>query len=100
MAEPIRLIGGRRMQCKDIPADAFLDAVRSSCAETGTANRADVAAHLENYIGPVPWNLFLAKARQLIRAGKLDGCACGCAGDFRVRAQDPSLSSGGNGRRQ
>lgn len=32
----------------------------------------------------VPERVLLAKLRRLVRAEKLDGCACGCRGDFTV----------------
>lgn len=82
----IRYVGGRRMQCKDIPTPLFLDCVNQAVTDSGwtTATHRHVLAVLEPRVGPVPWNLFLAKARNLIAQGRLDGCACGCAGDFRV----------------
>jgi len=36
----------------------------------------------------VPPKVLLAKARRLIRREVIDGCACGCRGDF-VRPQPP-----------
>jgi hypothetical protein len=82
----IRLTGGRRMQCKDVPDDAFLDAVRRT---PGTAAmhwrmRWDVRNTLEAALGPIPINLFLAKARRLIARGLLGGCDCGCRGDYHL----------------
>ncbi|MFD7995539.1 hypothetical protein [Streptomyces mexicanus] len=85
MSESIRYINGRPMQCKDIPDLMFLEAVREA-TETSTANVWKVQELLENVMGPIPWNLLLAKARRLIAAGKLTGCACGCRGDFAVPA--------------
>jgi hypothetical protein len=82
----IRLVNGRRMQCKDIPDATFLDAVRRAPG-TSSANwrmRWNVHAILEAQLGPIPGNLFLAKARKLIAAGKLGGCPCGCRGDWHL----------------
>lgn len=82
----IRLIDGRRMQCKDIPDAAFLEAVHHSPG-TSSQNwrmRWDVHATLEAALGPIPENLLLAKARKLIDAGKLGGCPCGCRGDWHL----------------
>jgi hypothetical protein len=74
------------MQCKDIPDVVFLDAVRrtpgTSCAMWRMSW--DVEAALEEVIGPIPGNLFLAKARKLCAAGKLGGCPCGCRGDYHL----------------
>lgn len=85
-ATNIRLVDGRRMQCKDIPDHAFLDAVRRSPG-TPSQNwrmRWIVHAALEEAVGPIPENLLLAKARKLIAAGKLGGCDCGCRGDWHL----------------
>ena len=32
----------------------------------------------------VPEKVMLAKLRRLIRSGKIDGCVCGCRGDFTL----------------
>lgn len=82
----IRMVGDRRMQCKDIPDEAFLDAVRRTPG-TSSSNwrmRWDVQAALEAAIGPVPENLFLAKARRLFAKGLVGGCDCGCRGDYHL----------------
>ncbi|MGW7398117.1 hypothetical protein ACWGH7_16650 [Streptomyces cyaneofuscatus] len=73
------------MQCKDIPDDLFLEAVRDSGrTPSGWATRWDVQAALESLMGPVPGRVILAKARKLIKAEKMDGCTCGCRGDFQL----------------
>jgi hypothetical protein len=78
----IRMVGSRRMQCKDIPDEAFLDAVRRA-GPTGTWRmRWDVQTELEKTLGPIPGNLLMAKARKLKAAGKMGGCDCGCRGDW------------------
>jgi hypothetical protein len=98
-----------RLQAKDIADDAFLDAIDRVCTIRGFhgfgASRWDVAAVLagddERVIetartanipgahGPrikdydaFPDKLVLAKARKLVRRGVIDGCVCGCRGDF------------------
>ena len=80
----IRMVGGRRMQCKDVPDEAFIDAVRRAGEPGRWRMRWNVHELLEQEIGPVPENLFLAKARKLIARGLMDGCACGCRGDFEL----------------
>ena len=84
MSEPanIRLVDGRRMQCKDIPDAVFLDAVRYTGEPGSWRMRWHVRARLESVLGPVPENLFMAKARRLCDRGVLHGCPCGCRGDF------------------
>jgi hypothetical protein len=82
----IRIVDGRRMQCKDIPDGVFLDAVRRTQG-TSSGNwrmRWNVQDALEEVIGPVPENLFLAKVRRLFAKGLLGGCDCGCRGDYHL----------------
>jgi hypothetical protein len=75
---------GRFMQCKDIPDQVFLDAVRRtpSRGAVGWRLRWEVQEELGRAIGSIPTNLFLAKARRLIARGFLGGCGCGCRGDW------------------
>lgn len=35
----------------------------------------------------LPPNLVLAKMRQMIRRGVIDGCSCGCRGDFEITSK-------------
>jgi hypothetical protein len=83
----IRLIDGRRMQCKDISDEVFLAALRRvpGSANCGWRNRWAVHAELEAVVGPVPERLMLAKARRLIARGLMKGCACGCRGDWQIK---------------
>jgi hypothetical protein len=67
------------MQAKDIADEAFLDAVRQADAKHGCVTYWHVAELLE-----APEKVVLAKARRLISRGLLDGCTCGCRGDFEV----------------
>lgn len=97
MSEPagIRMIDGRRMQCKDIADEVFLDAVRLTPGTRGSTDpdgwrmRWDVQERLESVLGPIPENLFVAKARKLMAAGKLGGCDCGCRGDYHLPCGQP-----------
>lgn len=95
----IRMVGGRRMQCKDIPDEVFLDAVRRTPGYDGSTKpdvwrmRWNVQAELEKELGPIPENLFLAKARRLGRRGLLGGCTeCTCRGDYHIAADCPHPS--------
>lgn len=76
------------MQAKDIPDATFLEAVRKlqsvwrwnpflGRAITGPASVWDLANTLQ-----ASDKVVRAKARRLIRRGLLDGCPCGCRGDF------------------
>lgn len=85
------------MKASDITDGAFIDAVSYCCAEweMGVASRWDVTAVLAGHPedvggGPrdypdMPWKVVLAKARSLIRRGLIDGCDCGCRGNFEVK---------------
>lgn len=82
------------VQAKDIPDEVFIAAV-ATCSvrqaqEWGHAdawsNRMDVTAELSQVLGvEVPWKVTIAKAAKLIKRGLMDGCACGCRGDFDLR---------------
>lgn len=88
------------MQCKDIPDEVFLDAVRTAGRLLGTRAAfswsvscvlAGHPEHLEQLPAAgghvlgyqcFPWRLIRAKAAKLIGAERMDGCPCGCRGDF------------------
>jgi hypothetical protein len=85
----IRHVGGRRMQCKDIPDAAVCDAIRDTpgTGEPAAAPwrmRWDVQAALEATTGPIPERLFLAKMRRMVAKGLVGGCDCGCRGDYHL----------------
>lgn len=71
-----------RMQCKDIPDAAMLEAVRRAPGIWRLSW--DVHDELEELVGPAPPRLFRAKIAKLIARGLLGGCACGCRGDFHL----------------
>jgi hypothetical protein len=81
---------------QDIPDEAFLEAVRRtpgvSYRPGAWRMRWDVQDTLEAQLGPIPGNLFLAKAARLIHRGLLGGCPCGCRGDYHLPADcsDPT----------
>lgn len=79
-------------QAKDISDEAFLTAV----AEMEYEPRPYIIPHdrvphwvsrwdlHEQRFPDVPQKVLLAKARKLIRQNRLDGCWCGCRGDFEI----------------
>lgn len=73
-----------RWHARDIDDQAFLDAVRH-------AQRRDrpwvMRWDIETQFPQVPWKVLLAKAKRLIKAGRLEGCWCGCRGDYRLPAR-------------
>jgi len=89
---------GGRMQAKDIPDMDFIRAVLTVgiIRRSRMTMRWDVQAMLAGY--PVDWpredredierkipaKVVMAKAARLINRGWLDGCSCGCRGDYEV----------------
>lgn len=69
------------MQAKDIPDEAFLAAVR---VVNEVERRWALYGDLMSTFPGIPYKVLRAKADRLIRRGLLDGCACGCRGDFRL----------------
>lgn len=73
-----------RLQCKDIPTRPILDFLAKQTAWTtyGTSHHMPT---VQDAMPPdTPSALQLAKMAQLIRAGLVDGCDCGCRGDFEL----------------
>jgi hypothetical protein len=80
-----------RMQAKDVPTDAvlrFIGEVDLSTYPLG-ATWFDCGLNSVRRAMPLltPERVVLAKMVQLIRAGLVDGCACGCRGDFVLTAK-------------
>lgn len=76
-----------RFQTKDIETDAVLLAV-AAAARSGLAGAmlSEVVTTLRR-----PRKVVLAKLKALIGQGLLDGCACGCRGDFQITAHGESV---------
>jgi hypothetical protein len=74
----------RRRQCKDILDGPLLAFVARKQLEKGMwVNTWDFGPPYSD----LPDKLFRAKMDALIRRGLLDGCACGCRGDYEVTAK-------------
>jgi len=72
-------------QIKDIPDQPILDFIGSWQGEwcfTFTDHDRSVFNAMP---AGTPWNLGLAKMRSLIRRKLVNGCGCGCRGDFTIR---------------
>lgn len=101
------------MKAADISDDAFLDAIRTVHRVRWGGNPQwigasvwDVAAVLDGHPEwagerqatdgsvQIPEKVVRAKAKRLITRGFVDGCACGCRGDFT--AVEGALTAGGN----
>lgn len=72
-----------RMQCKDIPDQPILAFLRALDGRWANwfGNEFDNSVTLAMPTGTPP-KLALAKMRMLIRLDLVDGCPCGCRGDF------------------
>lgn len=86
---------------RDIPDDLFLDAIRAARGlwTRRWAMLSDIQAVLagvplskqgypEEFPG-VPRKVVLAKAKRLINRNVIDGCDCGCRGDFEIIGEEP-----------
>lgn len=69
------------VQAKNIPDALALSrvAVLAATGDVRSASLDDLAEVLD-----FPWKVVAAKCRALVKRGLLDGCACGCRGDFVV----------------
>lgn len=76
------------MKASDVDDVAFLTIVdrRSKDRSYGTAHRWVLRGEVEEEMSDVPWKVLLAKARSLKKRGLLDGCMCGCRGDYELTA--------------
>jgi hypothetical protein len=71
------------MQTKDITDDVMLAALASTRGMHGVPTWSslwDVQAHLDS----VHPKLVLSKLRSMVKRRIIDGCGCGCRGDFRL----------------
>lgn len=85
----------KRMQCKDIPDRPVLEFLRR--LDGKWANW--YGAKFENSVthampADTPEKLVLAKMRRLIQRGLVDGCGCGCRGDFVLTEKGAALLAG------
>lgn len=73
----------RVMQCKDIPDRPILEMLAKNPKQWHTWY--DGKWNVREAMPPdTPPKLVLAKMRMMIRRGVVDGCPCGCRGDFVI----------------
>ncbi|MNR71367.1 hypothetical protein D3C71_19820 [compost metagenome] len=87
------------MQCKDIPTLDVLQflefcstAAFKECGQWGSSLMNKDGQPFENSVqqampAGVPRKLVQAKMGSLIRRGLVDGCVCGCRGDFELTSR-------------
>ncbi len=79
-----------RLQCKDIPTEPVLEFIGARDGRWCTWFGADASgAWFENSVRramptEVPDGLAVAKMAGLIARGLVDGCSCGCRGDYTL----------------
>lgn len=71
------------LQCKDIPDRPILEMLAKN--PTQWHNWCGTEWNVREAMPPsIPPKLALAKMRMMIRRGVVDGCPCGCRGDFVI----------------
>lgn len=78
-----------RAQAKDISDTRVLDSLRATVNPWGTSLLEDV----QNALSDFPPKVVRAKLSSLIRRKVIDGCTCGCRGDFEILHQGRSMRS-------
>lgn len=75
----------KAIQCKDIPEQPILDYLDRRNGEWaflwGDGGEDDISTAFPK---DTPRKLMLAKLGQMIKKGLIDGCTCGCRGDFEI----------------
>lgn len=74
------------MQCKDIPDKPILEFLKSLNGSWATWFYGEYDNTVQKVFPIEAQNtkLVLAKMRQMIRRGVVEGCPCGCRGDFVI----------------
>lgn len=73
------------MQCKNIPDRPILEFLANRNGEWAHWFERSYPASVRNAMpDDVPDGVVLAKMRRLIKRGLVDGCDCGCRGDFVI----------------
>jgi hypothetical protein len=74
-------------QAKDIPDDLMLMAILSCSKEYVSSSRIRklpaMLWEIQDAL-PYPGKVVLAKLKSMIKRKMIDGCACGCRGDFTI----------------
>jgi hypothetical protein len=82
------------MQCKDIPDTpilAFLDSLNGRLATWFDCDPRQDNTVIRAMPPRTPKKLVLAKMRMMIRRGLVDGCPCGCRGDYALTEKGKAL---------
>lgn len=74
-------------QAKDVPEDVILRVLNEEPGRWHTHRRSMFMASLpeiSSELAAFPEKVLLAKLRGMLKRGVIDGCGCGCRGDWRV----------------
>lgn len=76
----------KKMQCKDIPEKPIIDFLYELHKKGVWGNWFEGAENSVASVMPpnTPEKLVRAKMNQMMRKGKVNGCPCGCRGDYRL----------------
>lgn len=80
------------MKASDIPDELLLETIDAVAQPWGLTMRWDVENAMPNY----PWKVILAKTSKLMKRGLIDGCDCGCRGDYKLTKKGIALIKGEN----
>lgn len=69
------------IQAKHVLDEEILKVMRGRSRWSRSSSR----WHFEEAIPDVPRKVLLAKLASMIRRGIIDGCTCGCRGDFQIK---------------
>lgn len=72
------------MKAADLDDVEVLVVVERVARETGRVNLGANREAVSDHFADTPEKVTLAKLRSLVKRGLLNGCACGCRGDFTV----------------
>ena len=81
-----------RAQAKDVADEVALGAFRRARGRHGVPAWATLW-DVQDELPAFPPKVVQAKLRSLVQRGVLDGCACGCRGDFEEPEPEPATSS-------
>jgi hypothetical protein len=74
------------MQCKDIPTRPILEFLKKSIGQWCFSFSREESERSVFWAMPegTPWKLGHAKMKKLVKKGFVDGCTCGCRGDYEI----------------
>ncbi len=74
----------KSVQAKHLTHERVITAIVKETAKERGRGGAHLWTLQAEYFADVPHKVLRVKLRALIRAGLVEGCACGCRGDFTV----------------